>query len=106
MCPHKDLFLSLVRTISEYATTPLMGMHATKKLFFQRVVIFLYRIFVFIVSFQVLKSADHFIGFHIIHDLLPDTLSHHGQIKFKYKVVHHEKDLSNLKVDPLRVPKK
>ena len=32
--------------------------------------------------------------------------THHGQIKFKYKVVHHEKDLSNLKVDPLRVPKK
>ena len=27
-------------------------------------------------------------------------------IEFKYKVVHHEKDLSNLKVDPLRVPKK
>ena len=34
-------------------------------------------------------------------------LSHHGQIKFQYKVVHHEKDLSNLKVDPLRKgPKK
>ena len=27
-------------------------------------------------------------------------------IEFKYKVVLHEKDLSNLKVDPLRVPKK
>ena len=27
-------------------------------------------------------------------------------IEFKYKVVLHEKDLSNLKVDPLRIPKK
>ena len=37
------------------------------------------------------------------HPPPPGTPCH---IEFKYKVVHHEKDLSNLKVDPLRVPKK
>ena len=34
------------------------------------------------------------------------NLSTPRPIEFKYKVVLHEKDLSNLKVDPLRIPKK
>ena len=52
-------------------------------------------------TFMVVQSKNPYaMFFHYV-----GTKTHHGQIKFKYKVVHHEKDLSNLKVDPLRVPK-
>ena len=47
----------------------------------------------------------------VLNFSLPSKICHKEQvtprpIEFKYQVVHHEKDLSNLKVDPLRVQKK